>query len=350
MKALAVVSLLLLPSPTQAQSADPHWSLWTGREERVSARLLGLASASVALRDDSAAAPTNPALLAALPYSEVYAGLGGPLRREFRPTGLALLMKDSLALGGTLQRRSASTQGQVDRRLTHALTENSVQVGQRFGRLALGVSVRRAQLVLAGQSSTTTPDGLLNSEARVLDSRVGATFGAAWLGQGWTAGAAFETGMRFEGLRTAALDGRVVDRGSPVVVQRPWRLVAGASAHVSPRVMGVAQVSLRQAGRLSATARTPGVAAERGGLEGLRIGAQYAIALEHVSVVLRGGVAHLSAGGLRRAIDVRATRWAADVPASTRVSGGVGLDFPRAALDVATGTGGAWAIEARLRF
>lgn len=353
MRALVAAGLLSLTSTAHAQSPDAFWSLWTGREERSSARALGLAGANVALRDDGAAALANPALLAALPMSELHAGLGGPLRREFQPLGASLLLKDGLGLSVSLRRPSADAQVRADRRLAHESTETRVQLGQRFGRLAVGVGVRRTRLALDGQSFTANGDGLRRSSTHVLDSRVGATAGVAWLGSGWTVAATFDSGTRFEGVRTTTLGGRVIERGAGASLRTPWRVAAGASAYVSPRLTVNAQLDLRQAGRLdagSAADRTPALAAERGHVDALRAGAQYAVPFERASLVLRGGVARLAASGLRRASDVHAMRWVADAPARTRVSGGVGLDFPRAAVDVAVGTGRAWAIEARLRF
>jgi hypothetical protein len=74
---------------------------------------------------------------------------------------------------------------------------------------------------------------------------------------------------------------------------------------------------------------------------------QSALPLEHVSILLREGVARLKASELR---GVTTTTYAASPKATTRLTGGVGLVFERAALDVGVVRGWRCTIELRVRF
>jgi hypothetical protein len=109
-----------------------------------------------------------------------------------------------------------------------------------------------------------------------------------------------------------------------------------------------AQVDARGAGSLRRVARAiaaaPAIEAERGGVDALRAGAQYALPLERVSLIARAGVARLTDAGVRTASAAGAPL-AGSAPARTRLTAGAGVAFEKTALDLAYDGAGRWSVE-----
>jgi hypothetical protein len=90
------------------------------------------------------------------------------------------------------------------------------------------------------------------------------------------------------------------------------------------------------------------IEAERGGVDALRVGAQYALPLERVSLIARVGVARLTEAGLRTA-SAAGTPLVDSAPTRTRLTAGAGVAFEKTTLDLAYDGAGRWSVEIRLR-
>ena len=126
---------LVAAAPVGAQTNDAYWSVWTGREERLSARAQALGGAAVALIDDSAAAATNPAILATLRRSEVVGGYTSFGRSNFGTIGGGGLLKGGVALGGYVRRPTTFSETDLNQRLEYELTEGGVTAAGKWGRV-----------------------------------------------------------------------------------------------------------------------------------------------------------------------------------------------------------------------
>ncbi len=346
---------LVAAAPVGAQTNDAYWSVWTGREERLSARAQALGGAAVALGDDSAAAATNPALLATLRRSEVVGGYTSFGRSNFGTIGGGGLLKSGIALGGYVRRPTTIRETDLERRLEYELTEGGFMAAGKWGRVAGGATVYASRLALTAEALSQEAGGPLRAGGGAGSTRVGATAGLAWVDGPWTVGASFRTGSKFSADRTSTLDGLTDDAGSKVEVERPWLLAMGLS-YQGVKVGVFGQVDVRQAGTIRTVAnRGPSTGtydAETGGVGAVRGGLQYALLLGGVSVVPRVGVTHLAEAGIRYAGPSSGeTMLFAGTEARTRPTFGLGLVFRNGvSLDAAVSDESTVAVEGRIRF
>lgn len=348
-----VAALFVLALPAAAQTDDALWRLWSSREGTLAPRSLALGGADIALSDDASAAPANPALSATLWRHEAAASFTGA---RLAHVGVARWSANGLTGAVHLRRPTRVSERAPFGRLDIALTEVGAQVARRYGpHLALGIGVTATRLVLSGESAVVVDGARLRTGVGADSLRMGGSLGAVWETPVWTAAAALHSGATFAGMRTATRNGAWDDAGSPVEVRRPWRASVGASVRPTLRLSLHAQADLRGAGLLRRAARElvsrPPLAPEGAGWAAWRAGVQYALPLERVSVVLRAGVARLSAAGLRaETVDSSGARTLVSAtPARTRVTAGVGLAFEKTTLDVANDGAGRWSVEIRLR-
>lgn len=346
---------LVAAAPVGAQTNDAYWSVWTGREERLSARAQALGGAAVALGDDAAAAATNPALLATLRRSELVGGFTSFGRSNFGMIGGGGLLKNGIALGGYVRRPATFSETAPGQQLEYELTEGGVTAAGKWGRVAAGVTVHASRLALTAEALSQEAGGPLRAGGGAGSTRVGATAGLAWADGPWTVGASFRTGAKFSADRTSTLDGLTDDAGSKVDIERPWLLSLGAS-YQGVKVGVFGQVDVRQDGIVRTVAnRGPSTGtydAETGGVAAVRGGVQYALLLGGVSVVPRAGVTHLAEGGIRYAGPSSGeTQLFAGAEAKTRPTFGLGLVFRNGvSVDAAVSDESTVAVEGRIRF
>jgi hypothetical protein len=334
------------PVASVAQTNDAFWGPWTSREERFAATLEGLGGAGVARTDDAAAATANPALLATLTRSEVLAGVATRNATQFGTIGGGGVLRHGFALGGYVQRAGIVDAPVAGGRLDYQVTEGAALAAKQFGPLAFGVGVRISRLALSGLSETQEQEGPLLAGSAAGNTRLGALLGLAYVNEGLTLGVSYRTRDTYEATRTSQLDRLTDDAGSTYDVQRPARFSAGLGYRWGSKAGFFAQADFRQAGMVKLVAhRGPGAwTEEEGGLAAFRAGAEYAVPVNGISVLLRGGVRHTAAAGI--------TSSAAGFPGAegeTAVAGGLSLVFKGGSLDVGGSKGGVTA-EGRLRF
>lgn len=356
-RAYVTIGLLALAvaAPAGAQTNDAYWSVWNGREERLSARAQALGGAAVALGDDAGAAATNPALLATLRRSELVGGYSSFGRSNFGTIGGGGLLKNGIALGGYVRRPATFSETALDRRLDYELTEGGATAAAKWGRVAAGVTVYASRLALTAESLSQESGGPLRAGGGAGSTRLGATAGLAWTDGTWTVGASFRTGSTFSADRTSTLDGLTDDAGSKIDVERPWLLSLGAS-YQGVKVGAFGQVDVRQAGIVRMVAnRGPSTGtydAETGGVAAVRGGLQYALLLGGISVIPRAGVTHLAEAGIRYAgANASEALLFAGTDAHTRATFGLGFVFRNGvSLDAAVSDESTVAVEGRIRF